>query len=89
MWFFRGWRLILLRRCKATEASGGDQIVLTCIGLSTRPLRLFLHECQIGTPDPKKYENPGHEIRGPTCQNGIPKKDERLISNELGEKKRN
>lgn len=44
MYFFSGYHLIALRRQRG-KVGGGDTILLTCIGLTTEPLREFLREC--------------------------------------------
>jgi len=47
MWFFRGWRVVFLRRQKAVGSE--DTIILTCIGLTTEPLKPFLEECMVSS----------------------------------------
>lgn len=45
MYFFWKYRLISLRRERRKSEAGGDAIFLTCIGLTTQPLREFILEC--------------------------------------------
>jgi hypothetical protein len=47
MYFFQKHHLIVLRRERRKPEAGGDTIILTCIGLTTQPLRDFLRECVI------------------------------------------
>ena len=48
IYFLWNYRIIGLRRQRGkspASGGGGDSIVLTCVGLSTQPLRDFLEEC--------------------------------------------
>jgi hypothetical protein len=48
IYFLRNYRIISLRRQRGKSSAsggGGDTILLTCVGLSTLPLRDFLEEC--------------------------------------------
>jgi hypothetical protein len=42
--FLRNYRVITLQRQRG-KSTGGDMILLTCIGFTTQPLREFLEEC--------------------------------------------
>ena len=44
VYFLRNYRVIALQRQRG-KSTGGDMILLTCIGFTTQPLREFLEEC--------------------------------------------
>jgi hypothetical protein len=79
---------MFLRRQKATvaeKALRGDMIILTCIGLTTEPLRCFLEDCMEeayaqNSPRSSAHKTLNHNMRkgqnGSTRWNDINQKEE-------------